>query len=99
MADEGRLVFPNFASADAAISDLERTLKHIDLKWGSDLRVDPLSPNFAGVATSYHEVRLDNAAHRIDESGFFTGTAQLLDGRWRFRNAHWSVIAPSPAVP
>jgi len=98
MADEGRLVFPNYAAADAAIHSLESDITQIELKWGDDLRIDPLTTNFAAVGTSYHEFRTEKSGHHIDESGFFTATAGLSDGRWQFRNAHWSVISPPPAV-
>jgi len=67
MASDGHLVFPNRAAAPASIQDLARTLKHIELKWGDDLRVDPLT----------------------------TGLAEYRDGRWQFRNAHWSVAVPA----
>jgi hypothetical protein len=99
MADEGRLVFPNYAAADAAIRSLESDIKQIDLKWGDDLRADPLTADFAVVAASYHELRVEKSARKIDESGFFTAVTELHDGRWQFRDAHWSVIVPPPAVP
>jgi hypothetical protein len=99
MADEGHLVFPNSAAVTAAIPDLTRTIKQIDLRWGDDLRIDPLTPNFAVMAATWHEVRMDAAGHRVDETGFFTGTAERRDGRWQFRNVHWSVAAPPPAIP
>jgi hypothetical protein len=99
MADEGHLVFPNSAVATAGIQAFARTIKQIELRWGDDLRVDPLAADFAVVAASYHEIRVDTAGKRVDESGFFTGTAEKRDGRWQFRNAHWSVAAPAPAAP
>jgi hypothetical protein len=95
MASEGHLAFPNRASATAAIQELTRTIKHITLEWGDDLRVDPLTPDLAVVGASYHETREDADGRLVDEKGFFTGTAEYRDGRWRFRNAHWSVAAPS----
>ena len=95
MASEGHLVFPNSASATAAIQDLTRTMKQIELRWGDDLRVDPLTPDLAVVAASYHELQLWTDGRRVDESGFFTGTAERREGRWQFRNAHWSVAGPS----
>ena len=98
MASEGRLVFPDSATAKAAVQYLERTIKHIELTWGNDLRVDPLTPDLAIIGSSYHEIRVDNAGHTVDESGFFTATAENKNGRWQLRNAHWSVIAPPPAV-
>jgi hypothetical protein len=30
------------------------------------------------------------------ENGFFTGLAELRNGRWQFRDAHWSIVAPAP---
>jgi len=98
MASEGRLVFPDSASATAGIQGLARTVKQITLQWGDDLRIDPLTPDLAAVGVSYHEVRVGIDGARVDESGFFTGTAQYRGGRWQFRNAHWSVIGPPAAV-
>jgi hypothetical protein len=98
MASEGQLVFPNRAAATAAIQNLEETVKQIELKWGDDLRIDPLTKNLAVVATSYHEVRVSTDGLRIEENGFFTGIAEYRGGRWQFRNAHWSVIAPPVAA-
>ena len=98
MASEGRLVFPNSASATAGIQDLPRSIKQIDLRWGDDLRVDPLTPDLAAVAMSYHEVQISPEGHRVEENGFFTGIAEQRAGRWQFRNAHWSVVPPPPPV-
>jgi hypothetical protein len=94
MASEGRLVFPDSASATAAIQELTRSVKHIELTWGDDLRVDPLAPQFAVVGASYHEIRVETSGKRIDEKGFFTATAENANGRWQLRDAHWSVLAP-----
>ncbi len=98
MADEGRLVFPNYAAADAAIRSLASDITQIELKWGDDLRVDPLAANFAVVGASYHEFRVEKSGHKIDESGFFSAVADFRDNRWQLRDCHWSVIA-KPAVP
>jgi hypothetical protein len=99
MAVDGHLVYPNGAAAMAAIPDLARTIKHIELRWADDLRVDPLTADLAIVATSWHEVIVDAAGKRVEETGFFTGTAEYRDGRWQFRNAHWSVAVPPAPVP
>ncbi len=99
MADEGQLVFPNRAAATAAIADLVKTVQHIELQWGQDVRVDVLTANLAGVASPYHEVRVDTAGRRVEERGFFTAVAELQNGRWQFRNAHWSVARPASAAP
>ena len=99
MADEGHLVFPNSQSANQATQNLTRTIKSIDLRWGDDLRIDPLTPNLAMVAAPYTEVRIDTEGHRITESGYFTGLAEYRSGRWQFRDAHWSVAAAPSKVP
>jgi len=98
MAVDGHLVFPNSAAATAGIQGAAGMFKHVELRWGDDLRVDPLAENFAVVGASYHEVRVDTAGKRADEDGFFTGTVEKRDGRWQFRNAHWSATAPAPVA-
>lgn len=40
MASDGKLVFPNRQAASQAIGELTRTIQHIELTWGDDLRVD-----------------------------------------------------------
>jgi hypothetical protein len=99
MAADGHLNFPDGASATAGIQDLAHAIKHIELQWGNDLRVDPLTANLAVVAASYHEVLVLAAGRRIDAKGFFTATAENRQGRWQFRNAHWSSAAPTPSIP
>lgn len=99
MASEGMLVFPTRQTAAQAIDELTHTIKQIELRWGDDLRVDVLTENFAQVGCSYHEVRVDNEGHRVDERGFFTGLAEQRNGQWQLRNAHWSVVAPPSKVP
>ena len=99
MADEGQLVFPNGQAAKQAIQNVARAFKSIDLRWGDNLRIDPLTPSLAMVAVPYTEVRIDTAGHRVTESGYFTGLAEYRNGRWQFRDVHWSVAAPAPAVP
>ena len=49
------------------------------------------------IASSYSELRVDASGQRVEEKGFFTGLAELRDGRWQLRDAHWSMIAPAPA--
>ena len=74
---------------------LTHTIKHIDLRWGDDLRVDPLTEDLAVVASSYEETRTDTEGHRAAESGFFfTAVAEYRNGLWQFQNAHWSVSVP-----
>jgi hypothetical protein len=98
MAAEGRLAFPNGASAIAALPDVARTIRQIDLQWGEEMRVDPLTPDLAVMATPYHEIRTNAAGDRVNEAGYFTATTEYRGGRWQFRNAHWSVVVPPLAV-
>lgn len=59
MAVNGHLVFPNGPAAKAAMTGVARGFTHIELRWGDDLRIDPLAPDLAVMAASYHEVRID----------------------------------------
>src|ERR1700730_3184518 len=98
MVVNGQLAFPNSAAAKEGTQNFARTMKSIDLTWGDDLRIDPLTAELAVVATSWREIQVDKAGHRIEETGYFTGLAEYRDGRWRFRDVHWSApISPPPA--
>jgi hypothetical protein len=99
MAAEGRLAFADSAAATAGIAQLPKFIKEIELRWGDDLRVDPLTQDLAVVGSSYHESRVDPAGKRTEESGYFTAVAQFREGHWQFRDAHWSVVPATPAVP
>ena len=90
MAVDGAMAFPDSAAAKVGVDAFAPTIQHIELAWGDDLRVDPLTPNLAVVAATYHELQIFTSGKRVDEHGFFTGTAELRDGHWQFRNAHWS---------
>jgi hypothetical protein len=95
MAVNGRLVFPTGAAAIAGIPDVARQITHIELVWNGEVRVDPLTPELAIVATPWHEVQVMAAGNRVEESGFFTGVAEYRNGRWQLRDAHWSDAAPA----
>jgi hypothetical protein len=94
MAVNGQMAFPNNAAANEGIQNFALTISHIELQWGDDLRVDPLTPEFAVVAAPWREIQVDINGHRVVESGFFTGLAEYRDGRWQFRDAHWSAPVP-----
>lgn len=96
MVVNGQLAFPNAAAAKEGTQNFARTINRIDLTWGDDLRVDPLSAELAVVAASWREVQIDKSGHRIEEAGYFTGLAECRDGRWRFRDTHWSAPIPPP---
>jgi hypothetical protein len=98
MAVDGHLMYPNGAAAMAGIQEVARSIKHIELRWGDDLRVDPLTTDLAVMASSWHEVMVDATGKRLEETGFFSGTAEYREGRWQFRNAHWSSAVPPEPV-
>jgi len=95
MASDGRLAFKDSASATAGIRGYAPTIRHIELQWGDDLRVDPLTADLAVMAASWHEIRVSTSGERIDERGFFTAVVEHRGGRWQFRDAHWSVASPA----
>jgi hypothetical protein len=98
MAVNGTMAFPSGAAAMAAIPSVALAIKHIELQWGDDLRVDVLTPVLAVVAAPYREIQTDPAGHRVEDKGFFTGVVEYRDGRWQFRDAHWSSAAPAAPV-
>ena len=99
MAVNGQLAFRNGQEAAQAIPAVARNYKHIELRWGSDLRIDVLTENFCVVASSYTEiVELNPGVEgpQGTQTGYFTGVAEKQNGEWRFRDAHWSA-AVEPA--
>jgi len=86
MALDGHLVYPTGAAAMAAILNLAHAIKHIELRWGDDPRVDPLAADFAVVATSWREATVDAAGKGVEETGYFTGIAEHRNGCWQFRS-------------
>src|SRR5277367_4629445 len=99
MAVNGKMALPSGQAAAQAIPEIARAYKHIDLRWGNDLRVDVLTPELAVMGASYDEV-LDYADGRQENlSGYFTGVAELRNGVWQFRDAHWSSPAAAGKAP
>lgn len=90
MASDGQLVFEDGASAARGIEALTHALPKINLTFGSDLRVDVLTPALAIVGASYSEVQGDAQGHEHTDRGYFTALAELSAGHWRLRDAHWS---------
>jgi len=90
MAVNGQMAFPNVAAAQDGTRKFAQTIRQIELKWGDDLRVDPLTSKFAVVAVSWRETQVDTAGHSVIETGYFTGLVEYREGHWQLRNAHWS---------
>ena len=61
MAAEGNMAFPNSEAATTGLQEVARRIKHIELKWGHELRIDPLTPDLAIFATPWHEVQVEAA--------------------------------------
>ena len=100
MAVNGKIAFANSAEVTTGLPQVAQAIKQIELKWSDDLRVDPLAPDLAVVGASYHELQVWADGHTVEDSGYFTGVAQYSDGRWQFRDAHWSEpVAPPPPTP
>jgi len=102
MAVDGQLAFPNGHAAAQAIPGIARQIKHIELHWADDLRLDPLTENLCVVAASYTEViELQPGVEgmRGTQSGFFTGLAEKRNGQWQFRDIHWSQPVPPAKAP
>ena len=93
MAVNGQLAFSSGQAAAQAIPGVARQYKHIELRWGNDLRLDALTENLCVVAASYTEIiELQPGIKGPDgtQRGYFTGVAENQNGQWQFRNAHWS---------
>ncbi|MGB2632350.1 MAG: hypothetical protein WAM58_00310 [Candidatus Acidiferrum sp.] len=99
MAVNGKVAFPTGEAAAQAIPAVARAIPHIDLKWGDDLRVDPLTADLAVVGSSYQEIQVDSQGQTVTENGYFTAVAERRNGRWQFRDAHWSESAPAGKAP
>src|SRR5262249_23764969 len=77
MPSEGGVVFSRKNEANRGIEKLTSTIAHIELRWEEPMRVDPLTATLAMVAMPYQEVRIDTAGRKVEESGYFTGLAEL----------------------
>jgi hypothetical protein len=99
MAVDGQLVFANSEAATVGTDRFARTIQHIELHWGDEIRVDALSTEFAVIATPWVEVQTDLKGRSATTSGFFTALAENRDGQWRFRDAHWSEPVPPVKAP
>jgi hypothetical protein len=99
MAVNGKLALSSGQAAAQAIPEIARTYKHIELRWGDDLRVDVLTPELAVMAASWNEVVDLADGKRLVESGYFTGVVENRNGQWQFRDAHWSAPVPAATTP
>ena len=91
MASDGKLAFDDGRAAAEGIDAVAKAIKRIELRWGKDLKVDVLTPELAVVGTSWQERQETDQGRVVNESGYFTGVTEKQEGRWVFRDAHWSV--------
>jgi hypothetical protein len=96
MAVNGKIAFASGAEAIGGLPQIATAIKQIELKWGDDLRVDPLAPDLAVVGAAYHEIQVWADGRRVEDNGYFTGVVQYREGRWQFRDCHWSEPVPVP---
>jgi hypothetical protein len=92
MAVDGHVEFVDGAAVRAAMPELTRTIRKLDLQWGGAMRIDALTADLASIGTPWHEI-IDLAdGTRLDNSGYFTALVERRGGSWQFRNAHWSTL-------
>jgi hypothetical protein len=89
MANDGKLVFPNYDSAAVFVQKYATGVRSIQLIW-SDLNVEPLTLNLAEMRANYHEVITDTSSRQIYADGYFTGLFQRDSTEWKLRSLHWS---------
>ncbi len=95
MAVNGQLQFADSATAGRAIAALPAMIQRIELTWGEDLRIDPLTAHYAVVASSYSEVQVNPQGQAHTDRGYFSAVAERHAGEWTFRDAHWSSAPPA----
>ena len=90
MVSDGQLVFPNIDTAKYFINNVLVTkMPKLELRW-ADVRIDPLTNEFANVAAFYHEDIPDSSGKKMPYDGYFTGIAHHTSHGWKLHNAHWS---------
>jgi hypothetical protein len=90
MVSDGQLVFPNIDTAKYFINNILVTkMPKLELRW-RDVRIDPLTKEFANVAAFYHEDIPDSGGKKIPYDGYFTAIAHRTSLGWKLHNAHWS---------
>jgi len=95
MASNGDLQFSNVEGAKIILSKFSAGVAHLELTW-ADIRVDPLAPGLAVMASPYREVLTDKGGDIRQFNGYFTGLAVKTRAGWKLRDAHWSSPTTSP---
>ncbi|MCB9878000.1 MAG: nuclear transport factor 2 family protein [Planctomycetes bacterium] len=93
MVVDGRVVFADFAEAEASCRELATTIGSMQLRW-AEVRVQPLAPGLATFAAGYDEDLQQHAGGQLHYQGHVTGVAVRAGARWRLQSLHWSSPAP-----
>jgi hypothetical protein len=96
MVNDGQMAFPRSTDVPKGIEAFAATIRSIRLEWGSDLRVDPLTPNFAVVAVSFLEDQEQLDGKHVVERGYFTGVVELHEGA--LATARCSLVVSASAI-
>ena len=92
MAANGQLVFPNIETAKSFINNtLVKIMPKIDLHW-SNIQIDPLSNQLAGISAAFHEDIMDSTGKLTPHDGYFTAIAHKTTQGWKLHNVHWSGV-------
>jgi hypothetical protein len=95
MAVDGTLQFDGIASANAFLHPFAKGISHIELTW-AEMRIDPLAPGIASIASAYREVLTDARGHANAPRGYFTAVAIQTPTGWKLRAVHWSSLPAAP---
>jgi len=94
MASDGKLQFPDLATATDFVHTLDERIASMRIEW-RDLRVDVLSPTMAVWAAGYDESLTETSGAELAYAGYVTALAVHTPAGWKLRHLHWS----SPAAP
>lgn len=93
MASDGKVVFPDRAAAETFLATFAQQVASMALTW-ENVQIEPLAPDVATVAMSYHE-RITMHDGTVSEfGGYVTGVARGHGGAWRLQHLHWSSPVP-----
>jgi len=94
MASDGQTAFPTRDSAEILLANFSPTVANMELVW-EDLRIEPLAPGVATVATPYREKIVFTDGTAVAFGGYVSGVARNNAGSWTLQHLHWS----SPVAP
>src|SRR6185312_4344625 len=91
MASGGKLVFPNYDTANNFVRNvLIKVIPKIELHW-NDIHVYPISVDYADISAGFHEMQTSFDGKLTPDDGYFTALAHHTNQGWRLQNLHWSI--------